>query len=67
MTFLRSIAVLAAICACIAFAYFFGYGLAQHDVMPMVYGAGLLLAGAATLALLGRRDRDSARGGAPMR
>jgi hypothetical protein len=61
MTFLRSIAVLAAVCACIGFAYFFGYGLANHDFMPIVYGAILLVAGAGVLWFLGRRDRE--RGG----
>jgi hypothetical protein len=58
MTFLRSIAVLAAVCFCIAFAYFFGYSLATHSIMPMVYGAGILAVGAAVLWFLGRRDRD---------
>jgi hypothetical protein len=55
MTFLRSIAVLTAVCLCIAFAYFVGHGLAIHSYMPMVYGTGLLLLGAAILALLARR------------
>jgi hypothetical protein len=58
MTFLRSILVLAAVCFCIAFAYFFGYGLATHDFMPMAYGAVILAVGAALLWLLGRRDRE---------
>jgi ABC-type uncharacterized transport system permease subunit len=58
MTFLRSLAVLTAVCLCIAFAFFFGYGLATHNVMPIVYGAGLLLLGASALWFLGRRDRE---------
>jgi uncharacterized membrane protein HdeD (DUF308 family) len=58
MSTFRSFVVLAAVCLCIAFAYFFGYGLATHSVMPMLYGAGLLLAGAAIIVLLARRDRE---------
>lgn len=54
MTFLRSIGLLAAVCLCIAFAYFFGHGLAMHTVRPMIYGAGLLVLGAAILLFLGR-------------
>lgn len=57
MSFLRSIAVLTAVCLCVAFAYFVGYGLATHETRPMIYGAGLLLAGAAVLRLLARRQR----------
>jgi MYXO-CTERM domain-containing protein len=60
MSFLRSVAVLTAVCLCVAFAYFVGYGLATHDTRPMMYGAGLLLAGAAALTLLARRQRSQA-------
>jgi hypothetical protein len=59
MTFLRSIVVLTAVCLCIAFAYFFGYGLATHSVRPMLYGAALLLAGAAALWFMARRTQPS--------
>jgi uncharacterized membrane protein len=61
MSFLRSIAVLTAVCLCVAFAYFFGYGLARHDVRPMLYGAALLLAGVAMLWFMGRPGRAGAR------
>ncbi|HSJ07371.1 MAG TPA: hypothetical protein VK936_11735 [Longimicrobiales bacterium] len=61
MSFFRSIAVLTAVCLCVAFAYFFGYGLAQHDVRPMLYGAVLLIAGAAMLWFMGRPGRADAR------
>jgi hypothetical protein len=57
MTFLRSLAVLTAVCFCIAFVFFVGYGLATHDFMPVVYGGGLLMVGAAVLWFMGRRDR----------
>jgi hypothetical protein len=60
MTFLRSIAVLTAVCLCVAFAYFFGYGLANHDVRPMLYGAVLLVVGAAMLVFMARADRGHA-------
>jgi hypothetical protein len=56
MTFGRSILLLAAVCLCIAFAYFVGHGLAIHHTRPLIYGAGMLLAGAALIALL-TRDR----------
>lgn len=58
MTFARSILVLVALCLCIAFGYFVGYGLATHSFMPMVYGAGLLLAGAALVVFMSRRDQQ---------
>lgn len=55
MSFIRSIAILTGVCLCIAFAYFFGYGLATHSARPVIFGAVMLLAGAALLALLARR------------
>jgi ABC-type uncharacterized transport system permease subunit len=58
MTVLRSLLVLTAVCLCVAFAYFFGHALAVHSTRPMIYGAALLLAGAALIVLLGRRDRE---------
>ncbi|HSJ25407.1 MAG TPA: hypothetical protein VK929_12090 [Longimicrobiales bacterium] len=58
MTFIRSVIVLAAVCLCIAFAYFFGHALAMHSTTPMIYGAGLLVAGAAIMWFLNRRDRE---------
>lgn len=58
MTFFRSIVLLAAVCLCIAFAYFVGYGLATHHTAPLLYGTGLLVAGAAILAFI---SRDRAR------
>ena len=60
MTFFRSIVVLASVALCIAFAYFFGHGLAVHQVRPMIYGFGFLLLGVALIALL---TRDRARSG----
>jgi hypothetical protein len=59
MNVLRSMMVLAAVCLCIAFAYFFGHGLAIHSVRPMIYGFALLVAGAAIMVVLSRRDRDA--------
>ncbi|CAN5749017.1 hypothetical protein BH23GEM9_BH23GEM9_11600 [soil metagenome] len=61
MTFLRSIAVLVAVCLCVAFAYFFGYGLATHTTRPMLFGGALLLAGAAMIVFMTRRDQDRRR------
>jgi hypothetical protein len=58
MSFFRSIVVLLAVCLCVAFGYFVGYGLANHDFMPMVYGAVLLLMGGGLMVLLNRRDRQ---------
>jgi ABC-type uncharacterized transport system permease subunit len=58
MTFVRSFMVLAAVCLCVAFAYFFGHALAVHSTRPILYGAGLLLAGAALIVFMARRDRD---------
>jgi uncharacterized membrane protein YadS len=58
MTFFRSIATLLAVCLCVAFAYFVGHALAIHSTTPMLYGAGLLLAGAALIVLMARRDRE---------
>jgi hypothetical protein len=58
MTVLRSILVLAAVCLCVAFAYFFGHALAVKSMMPVMYGVGLLLAGAALIVFMGRRDRE---------
>jgi hypothetical protein len=60
MTFFRSIVVLASVVLCIAFAYFFGHGLAVHEGRPMIYGFGFLLLGVALIALL---TRDRVRGG----
>jgi hypothetical protein len=57
MTFFRSIATLLAVCLCVAFAYFVGHALAVHSTTPMLYGAALLLAGAALIVLMARRDR----------
>jgi hypothetical protein len=54
MSFFRSIAMLAGVCLCIAFAYFVGHGLSTGHMTPLLYGAGLLLAGAAILAGLSR-------------
>jgi hypothetical protein len=61
MTVLRSLAVLTAVCLCVGFAYFFGHALAVHSMRPMLYGLVLLLAGAATLYLMGRRDQERLR------
>lgn len=54
MSFFRSIVLLIGVCLCVAFAFFVGHGLSTHEVTPMLYGAGLLLAGAAVLAGLSR-------------
>jgi membrane protein DedA with SNARE-associated domain len=62
MTFLRSFAVLTAICLCVGFAYFVGHGLALHEPRPMIYGVGLLLAGAAMLWFMAKRDQEKATG-----
>lgn len=59
MTVLRSFAVLTAVCLCVAFAYFVGHGLALHRTTPMLYGAGLLLAGAAMIWFMAKRDREA--------
>jgi ABC-type uncharacterized transport system permease subunit len=58
MSLVRSFVVLTAVCLCVAFAYFFGYGLATHTTRPMLYGLGLLLAGAAIIVFMGRRERE---------
>ena len=55
MTFLRSIVLLVGVCLCVAFAFFVGHGLSTHETAPMIYGTGLLLAGAAVLAALSRK------------
>lgn len=60
MTFFRSIVLLASVGLCIAFAYFFGHGLAVHETRPMIYALGFLLLGVALIALLAR---DRVRGG----
>lgn len=54
MSFFRSIVLLTGVCLCIAFAYFVGHGLSTGQAAHMLYGAGLLLAGAAILAGLSR-------------
>ena len=54
MTFFRSILLMAGVCLCISFAYFLGHGLSTHHTQPIIYGAGLLLLGAAILAFLMR-------------
>lgn len=54
MTFLRSIVLLFGVCLCVAFAFLVGHGLSTHETAPLLYGAGLLLAGAAVLAALTR-------------
>jgi hypothetical protein len=58
MTFLRSLAVLTAVCLCVAFFYFLGHALAVHRSRPALYGAGLLLAGAAMIWFMARRDQQ---------
>lgn len=59
MSVVRSVVLLVAVCLCIAFAYFFGHGLALHETRPMYIGAGLLLAGGAIIAALSRgRERS---------
>jgi hypothetical protein len=58
MTFFRSLIVLTAVCLCVAFAYFFGHALAVHSMRPVIYGLGLLAAGAAIMVFLNRRDRQ---------
>ena len=58
MNFFRSIVLLASVVLCVAFAYFFGHGLALHETRPMMYGFGLLLLGVALIWLLSR-DRIS--------
>jgi hypothetical protein len=60
MGFFRSVLMLASVLLCIAFAYFFGHGLALHETRPMIYGSGLLLLGAALIWL---QSRDRARDG----
>jgi hypothetical protein len=60
MTFFRSIVLLVSVSFCIAFAYFFGHGLAVHEIRPLLYSFGFLLAGIALIALLAR---DRVRGG----
>jgi hypothetical protein len=60
MTFFRSVVLLVSVALCIAFAYFFGHGLAVHEFRPMIYAAGFLLLGAGLIALLAR---DRVRGG----
>ncbi|HEX6308604.1 MAG TPA: hypothetical protein VFZ69_10480 [Longimicrobiales bacterium] len=54
MGFFRSILLLAGVCLCVVFAYFLGHALSVHDTRPVLFGAGLLLAGAAILAALSR-------------
>ena len=54
MSFIRSIVVLTGVCLCVAFAFFVGHGLSTGHAAPMLYGTGLLLAGAAVLAAMSR-------------
>ena len=54
MSFLRSIVLLAGVCLCVAFAFFLGHGLSTGHTAPILYGAGLLLAGAAVIGALSR-------------
>jgi hypothetical protein len=54
MTFFRSILLLASVVLCILFAYFFGHGLALHQLRPIIYSLGFLLLGIALIALLAR-------------
>jgi len=56
MSFFRSIAMLTGVCLCIAFAYFVGHGLSTGHAGPLLWGTGLLLAGAAIL-VASSRDR----------
>jgi ABC-type uncharacterized transport system permease subunit len=58
MTFFRSILVLAAVCLCVAFSYFFGHALAVHSTRPIIYGLGLLVLGAVLIVFMNRRDRE---------
>jgi hypothetical protein len=55
MSFLRSIVLMTAVCLCVAFAFLVGHALAVHSMVPVLYGLGSLLLGAAVLALLARR------------
>jgi hypothetical protein len=57
MTFFRSLAVLTAVCLCVGFAFFTGYAIAVKSTGPLIYGTILLLAGAAIMVFLNRRDR----------
>jgi hypothetical protein len=59
MGFFRSVITLAAVVLCVAFAYFFGHGLAAHHTKPLIFGAVLLALGGALIALL---SRDRVRG-----
>lgn len=54
MSVIRSIVLLTGVCLCIAFAFFVGHGLSTGHITPMLYGTGLLLAGAAVLAAMSR-------------
>jgi hypothetical protein len=57
MTFFRSIATLLAVCLCVGFAYFVGHALAAHSTTPVLYGGAMLLAGAALMLFMARRDQ----------
>jgi hypothetical protein len=46
--------LLAGVGLCVAFAFFIGHGLSTGHAAPMLYGAALLLAGAAVLRALTR-------------
>lgn len=61
MTFLRSLAVLTAVCLCVGFAYFSGHALAVHSMTPVIIGAVLLAVGAGMLWFMGRRDQERLR------
>jgi hypothetical protein len=54
MSFFRSLVLLTGVCLCVAVAYFVGHGISTGHAAPMLYGVGLLLAGAAILAGLSR-------------
>jgi len=49
MTFPRSIVLLASVVLCVAFVLLTGYGLARHELRPVLWGLALLVAGAAVV------------------
>jgi len=54
MSFGRSILTLLAAAVAIGFPYFLGHGLALHETLPMLIGAGLLLVSVVLVFLLSR-------------